>query len=189
MKKAGFILAVLLLMTNLCSCSAKKDNDDIYSKIHSLYYDMKSYNASCTVTAYTPGGENEYNCEISYDKKTGNYDVLSEDMRIILTKDKTIITKGQNSIESPSIPGDMYIFINTFFKSYYESEDTSLSVGAAKENKSVLLECSAINPTEYITSMKLWVNSKTAMPERMQVIGSDEKVNTEIVFNRFLFEE
>lgn len=188
MKKRWFIIAVLSLMTTLCSCSAKTGNDDIYSKIHNLYYDMNSYSASCTVTAFTPGGENTYNCDIHYDKKNGNYDVLSEDMRIVLTKDKTIITKGQNSIESPSIPGDMYIFINTFFKSYYESEDTSVSVNGAKKSKTVLLECSALNPTDYITSMKLWVNSKTAMPHKMQVLGSDEKVNTEIIFNKFLFE-
>lgn len=188
MKKLRLIPIVFLLMISLTACSGGKIKpDSVYDKIHSLYYDIQSYKTSCKVTVYTPGGENTYNCDITYNKDEDNYEVVSEDMKIFLTKDKTIISKDGNTLESPSMPEDMYIFINTFFKSYYESEDTVLSVNLPEKSNLVLLECSTVNPTEYISSMKLWLHGESAKPVRMQVLGNDNKVSTEIEFLDFSF--
>lgn len=190
MKKTKLISTILSLMIILAACGGNTlEADDIYDKIHGMYFDIKSYTAQCTITTFTPGGENSYECKIHYDHKLDTYDITSDDMRMILSGEKTVISKGQNTIESPSLPEDMYIFINTFFKSYYESEDTALTVSTADVSDSVLLECSAINPTEYITSMKLWINSKTAIPQKMQILSKDDSVNTEIIFNLFEFEK
>lgn len=174
-------------MISLSACSANKKTDDIYAKIHELYYDIASYSAECTVTAYTKSGENPYDCTVVYDNENDSYTVSSDDMKIHLTKDKAIISKGENTIESPSIPEDMYIFINSFFKSYYESEDTVLSVNSSKKSKSTLLECSAMNPTDYVSHMKLWLNTDTALPQKMQVFDSDGDMHTEIEFKSFTF--
>ncbi len=187
MKKIRLISSMLLLMISLSACTADKSTDDIYSKIHELYYDIASYSTECTITTYTKSSENPYDCTIDYDKENDSYTVASDDMKIHLTKDKAIITKGQNTIESPSIPEDMYIFINSFFKSYYESEDTVLSVSASNESKATLLECSAMNPTDYVSQMKLWLNSNTALPKKMQVFDSGGNMHTEIEFKSFSF--
>ena len=188
MKKLRLISFFILLMISLTACSGGKIKpENVYDKIHSLYYDIQSYKTSCKVTVYTPGGENTYNCDITYNKDEDNYEVVSEDMKIFLTKDKTIISKGSNTLESPSMPEDMYIFINTFFKSYYESEDTVVNVNLPKKSNLVLLECSCVNPTTYISSMKLWVDGESAKPVRMQVLGDDNKVSTEIEFTNFSF--
>jgi len=175
-------------MISFTACGGNtKKNDDIYEKIHEMYFDIKSYTANCSVTAYTQGNENSYDCVIDYDKGMDTYDITSDDLRIILSKDKTIISKGSNTIESPSLPEDMYIFINTFFKSYYESEDTVLSVNAKDTSSSVLLQTSAVNPTEYIDNMKLWVDSQTAMPVKMHVLDKNDNLTTQIIFNEFSF--
>ncbi len=174
-------------MISLCACTADKSTDDIYEKIHELYYDIASYTAKCTVTTHTKHSENPYDCEVSYDKENDSYTVTSDDMKIHLTKDKAIITKGQSTIESPSIPEDMYIFINSFFKSYYESEDTALSVNSKGSGKSTMLECSAINSTAYVSKMKLWLDTASALPQRMQIIDSDGNMHTEIEFKSFSF--
>lgn len=188
MKKIRLIPVIFLLMISLTACSGGKISpENVYDKIHSLYYDIQSYKTSCEVTVYTPGGENSYNCDITYNKDEDNFEIVSEDMKIFLTKDKTIISKDGNTLESPSMPEDMYIFINTFFKSYYESEDTVLNVNLPEKSELVLLECSTINPTEYISSMKLWLNAKSAMPIKMQILGNDSKVSTEIEFLDFSF--
>ena len=122
MKRLRLIPIVFLLMISLTACSGGKISpENVYDKIHSLYYDIQSYKTSCKVSVYTPGGENTYNCDITYNKDEDNYEVVSEDMKIFLTKDKTVISKGGNTLESPSMPEDMYIFINTFFKSYYDT--------------------------------------------------------------------
>lgn len=188
MKKAKLVSAVLLLMIILGACSSQgRKTDDIYSKIHDLYYDMGSYNARCCVSVFNSSSENTYECNISYNKNTDTYEMISDDMKIVLSDEKTIITKGQNTIESPSLPEDMYIFVNSFFKSYYQSEDTSLSVNANEKSNTVLLECSAQSSLKYVQNMRLWLSRDTAMPQKMQLIGDDGNINTEIVFEEFKF--
>ncbi len=188
MKRIKIISAVLSLMIIFAACGkSDKTNDSIYDKIHGMFYDIKSYSTNCEITTFTKGGESTYACRVAYDSQLDSYTVTSDDMKMHLTKDKTVITKGSNTIESPSVDGDMYIFINTFFKSYYESEDTALSVGAKEESRLHMLECSAINPTDYIASMKLWVDAQSAMPQKMQVIASDESISCEVNFLDFKF--
>lgn len=190
MKKLKIISAVLLLMISLAACSGgKTDADDIYEKIHSLYYNIQSYSANCNVTVFSKDTKNTYNCKIAYDSSQDTYDIVSDDMKIFLSDEKTVISKGENTIESPSLPEDMYIFINTFFKSYYQSEDTVLSVNAADNSSVTLLECSAATPTDYIASMKLWIDTSTALPTKMQVLDSQNKINTQIDFIDFTFEK
>lgn len=188
MKKMKIISAVLSLMIIFTACGKSNDTrDNMYSKIHELYYDIQSYSANCKVTAYTKGGENTYECQVNYDSKNKSYTVTSDDMKIHLKSDKTIITKGQNTIESPTAGGDMYIFVNTFFKSYYESEDTAVVANAKDKSDTFMLECSAVNPTDYVSSMKLWIDTKTVLPQKMQVLGNDENVTCEVNFTKFEF--
>lgn len=189
LKKLRLISSLLSLMIILGGCShGNQSSDDIYDKIHDLFYDIKSYNTNCEITTYTKAGQNTYECDVRFNSKDNSYLVTSEDMKIHLTDDKTIITKGANTIESPSVEGDMYIFINTFFKSYYESEDTAVSVSAGEKQASHMLECSAVNPTNHIASMKLWLDTKTVMPQKMHVIDSEGNVTYEIMFKNFTFE-
>ncbi len=190
MKKMKIISALLSLMIIFSACSSEKNtNDNIYSKIHDLYYDIQSYSASCSITSYTMAGKNTYDCKIDFDKKNNSYTITSDDMKIHLGSDKTIITKGQNTIESPTAPGDMYIFINTFFKSYYESEDTVAATSNADKSKTILMECSAVNPTDYAWAMKLWVDTKTVLPKKMQILSRDQSITNEIEFLKFEFKK
>ena len=108
-------------------------------------------------------------------------------LKIFLNDKKCVISKGENTIESPSVKEDMYIFINTFFKSYYESEDTVLSVNSNNKSNTILLECSVINPSRYVSFLKLWLRKSDVLPQKMQTLDKDGVVNTEIKFNNFNF--
>ena len=175
-------------MISFVGCSdGKITSDGIYNKIHADYYDIKSYDASCSIATFTKAGKNTYKCKINYDNKENTYTIASDDMKIFLTNEKCIISKGKNTIESVSSKEDMYIFVNTFFKSYYECEDTAISVNTKTGSDLLLLECSVINPSQYASSMKLWMNKKTVKPEKMQVIDCDGAINTEVVFTDFEF--
>lgn len=177
----------LSLTIIMCSCNQTGTGDDVYSKIHDKFYDIKSYTANCTITAFNKESENSYNCIVKYDSNTDSFDVTTDDIHFKMTKDKTIISKGSNVIESPALPEDMYIFINSFFKSYYEGEETSLSVTASDNTDVILLEATVINSTEFADSMKLWINCESVLPEKMQILRKDGSVSNEIIFNEFTF--
>lgn len=179
---------MLLLLTMAVACGSNTPSaENIHRRVHEAYYDVDSYSARCMVTAYTAGGQNNYECSVNYNKDNNSYTVVSQDMKIDITNDKTVISKGENVLEAPSSNDDMSIFVNTFFKSYYESESTSLSVSGKNDSDTTLLECELINPTENTSHMKLWVDNATALPVKMQVFGKDDFMNTEITFEEFKF--
>lgn len=189
MKKTALFFAMLLLLISTAGCGGEiSTQENIHKRVHSAYYDVESYSARCKVIAYTSGGQNAYDCTVDYDRKNNLYSVMSDDMKIDIFPDKTVISKGENVLEAPTSGDDMSIFVNTFFKSYYESESTSLSVSApGGETEATLLECDVMNPSENCARMKLWVSNETASPLRMQVFGKDGFMNTEIIFEEFKF--
>ena len=188
MKRLKKISTILFLMIILAGCTGKTEtSDNIYDKIHKFYYDIKSYSTNCSITTFTKASQNTYDCKVDYNQKDENYTVTSDDMKIFLTKEKCVISKGENTIESPAVKEDMYIFINTFFKSYYESEDTVLAVNSNSSADTVLLECSAVNPSKYVSCMKLWINKNNVLPQKMEIIDKEGSVNTEILFRDFKF--
>ena len=141
------------------------------------------------MSAFTKNGKNEYECSVEYDKENNLYTVTSEDMKVAIGENSTVISRGEHCYEAPSSPEDMYIFVNTFFKSYYESESVSISVSEQKGAKTTLLECDVVNPTENSAHMKLWVRSSDAMPVKMQVFDKDDFMHTEITFSEFKFKK
>lgn len=189
LRRISFLMSVILLTLSTAGCagSAKK-NENVHSRIHTAYYDINSYSALCSVSAYTKGGRNTYECTVSYQKDNEAFVVESDEMTISLDKNKAVISDGDNVMETPPGENDMCIFVNTFFKSYYESESTSL-ITSAKDSDCVLLECDLVNPTKAAAHMKLWINRENVLPEKMQVFDKDDFMNTEIIFKEFKFEQ
>lgn len=188
MKKGLLIFVTILLTAALCSCAATtQSTEDIHAKIHEKYYNIGTYTTNCSITSYSGNVENTYECDIEYNSAESSFKITNDDMIINLCKDKTIITKGPNKLESIASQEDMYIFINTFFKSYYESEDTIINVVSNNNSDVTLLECSVINPSEIASSMKLWINNDNVLPVKMQVFNQKGNVSTEIIFKNFNF--
>ncbi|MBQ4629492.1 MAG: outer membrane lipoprotein carrier protein LolA [Clostridia bacterium] len=190
MKKARCFLLLFSLMISFSACSSKMDKaDDIYSKIHDGYYDIDSYTAECVVTSFTSGGENSYEMQISYNKPEKFHRVVSDEMTLEIYDDKTIVSKGDTVIETDSKPSDMPIFLETFFKSYYESENTAMTVSATSKSNSIVLECEAVNSPEINGYMKLWIDKKSVKPQKMQIYDDKDNMHTQIEFEKFNFEK
>ena len=188
MKKLLLFASVIILLINSAACGRNtQKTENIHSAIHSMYYDMDSYRADCSVTSYTAGGENTYECDIIYNKQNDEFTVESDDMKLCISKDKTKISKGGNSIETPPNENDMHIFVNSFFRSYYESESTALITSGNSKNNTTLLECDVMNPTSAASHMKLWINNKNVLPQKMQVYDKNGVMNTEIDFKKYEF--
>jgi len=188
LKKLLTISTILFLTINFVGCSDKQNTQDsIYEKIHELYYNIKSYKAHCTVTAYTKAGSNSYDCTVHYNCNDKTFSVVSENTKIFISDKRCVISNGENTIETPASKEDMYIFVNTFFKSYYECEDTVVSVNANQDTDFILLECSVINPTRYLSFMKLSINKKDITPHKLQIFDADGAINTQVEFKEFKF--
>ena len=186
MRKKFLTPIAFLLLISFAGCNSQPASESIHKRVHKAYYDMPSYSAKCLVTAYTKGSQNDYECSVFYNKDNDTYRLISNDMQIVIESEKTKISKGDNELLVSSSDDDMAIFLNTFFKSYYESESTSLSVSENKETTFTVLECDVINPTSSMAHMKLWVDNETARPLRMQVFGKDNFLNTEVTFKEFI---
>ena len=184
-RKAFLAIGSFLLLISVAGCNSMPASESIHKRVHTAYYDMPAYSARCLVTAFSKGGQNDYECTVHYNKDNNSYKVISDDMEIDIKGETTTISKGGNVLQMPSSDDDMSIFLNTFFKSYYESENTSLSVSDTSGQDATLLECEVINPTPLQAHMKLWVDNKTALPLRMQVFGKDKFLNTEVSFKEF----
>lgn len=183
--KRIIFVSILLLMITLIFSSCTSEKLTIYEKIHSLYYDMPSYKANAEISSFTKEDKITYVCEQTYDKAKDKYTLATNDLKMEVTKDETIITKGISTLKTLSVDDDMHMFVNTFFKSYYETEDVSVTVSKQDGEKFVLLETNIINPTKTTHHMKLWVDRKTVKPYKMQIFNQDSFMHTEILFKSF----
>ena len=146
---------------------------------------MPSYEAKAVINCYTKDDKISYKCTQAYDKSKDKYTLTTNDLKMEVTKDETIISKGVSSLKTLSVDDDMHMFVNTFFKSYYEVEDASISVASIDDKNSLLLECDVLNPTKTTHHMKLWIDKKTCKPKTMQVFNSQSFMHTEILFKSF----
>ena len=188
MKKAGIFAFLFSLAIIFSACSSENKNaDDIYSKIHSRFYDIESYNALCEVTNINAGGETQCEIELSYNKENNIHKIVSDGMTVEINGEKTVVSKGDTSIETQSQDTNMLFFPETFFASYYEAENTSLSVMAGEKNNTVLLECDIINSSQRNCTMKMKIDKKTVKPLSLRIYDSEGNMHTEVIYKKFSF--
>ena len=178
---SGLLIAILAT-----GCTPK--TDAIHEKIHNKFYNMPSYTAKCTLTVNSNKNQNTYNFLCIYNSKQEQYKLQYTDTTVILNKDNAHIIKDGEVFDTPTTDDDMLIFLNSFFKSYYVGENTSMSVGVS-ENGNTLLECELVNPTPKGSSMKLWIDNKTVTPVEMKLYSKDGDEVFKLVFEEFEFKE
>lgn len=182
-KKALAVLCTAILAITLAGCSFCKD---IHQKIHDKFYMMKDYTAECTLTVVSQKNKTDYDFVCNYKSTDNSYEVIYDDISVNILKDSAKITKGNAVLDIPVKNEDMLIFINTFFKNYYEGEESVQKTSGTENAGSTLLECSINSPSQGADKMKLWIDNKSVTPKRMQVLNGD-KVTIEVDFKKFEF--
>lgn len=169
---------MLLLTTFLAGCTASEGT--IHQKIHTRYYNMPSYTAKCQATVISNKTQNTYALQIVYDNNGDRYRIDYDNMSLILTPSNAQIKKDNTVMSLPVDEGYMIMILNTFFKSYYTSENASQTTGNLM-NGCTLLECDILNPPKWANSMKLWIDNKTLEPRCMKIYDKEtaEKINIE----------
>ena len=181
-------LAVLLtvsLALILCSCGA--DSADIHGKIHSKFYTMPSYTAQCDAVVKSNKNENTYHFTCDYDSASNTHEIDYPDASVTLTNGKARIVRGDLINEIPTDDSDMLILLDTFFASYYESENTSMTVGAmsAESSGTTVLDCELTKPTKYGRTMKLTIQNKGIVPKELCTYDADGNEIIKVIFKSF----
>ena len=173
----------MLLMTVLLAGCAS-DEGTIHQKIHTRYYDMPSYTAQCQPTVISNKTRNTYEVRIVYDSDGERYRIDYDNMSLILTPTGAQIKKDNTVMSLPVDNSYMILLPDTFFKSYYTSENASQTVGSLIDG-CTLLECDILNPPAWANSMKLWVDSKTLSLRCMKIFDKDMNEKISIEYSEF----
>lgn len=182
-----FFALFLTLMISLsgvgCSRPFSDSDMDIYEKIHKTYNTLKSYSADLDLTVYSNKTQNRYFASqkcLSPDKfymrvtdEDGTFSVTT------ITNNAVTKTTADGSEYSLTIPSEEYLsllFVNNFFKAYYASEETSLSVDASStESDKTVLSVSVAENDLSISSVSLSVDNKTLAPYSITVFGPNDQ--------------
>lgn len=183
MRKRYFVIA--LLAATLCGCGT--ENADIHEKIHSKFYTMPSYSAECEAVIKSNKNENTYNFTCDYDSTTKTYEIIYPNTTVTLCGDKARISKGNSINEMSASDSDMLILADTFFESYYESENTSMTMSAfaGESSGTTTLECELTKPTEYGKTMKMTIQNKKIVPLELSTYDADGNERIKVIFKSF----
>ncbi len=186
MRKINFaVMSLVTLVFILCGCGA--ESADIHGKIHSKFYTMPSYSAQCDAVIKSNKNENTYHFTCDYDSASQTHEINYPDAAVTLTNGKARIVRGDMINEVPTDDSDMLILLDTFFASYYESENTSMTVGAmyAENNGTTTLECELTKPTKYGKTMKLTVQNRGIVPKELCTYDADGNERIKVIFKSF----
>lgn len=163
-----------MLSMSVCGCSRSLSDRDmhIYEKIHKNYNNLKNYTADICLTVYSNKTESQYFVHQKF---------LLPDKYFLRTTDEnatfslTTVTNGD--ITKTSADGSDYsltvpsedvlnlLFVNNFFKAYYSSEETFISVNSSLKNgKKTVLELAVHDKNSYISRASLSIDNETLTP-------------------------
>ncbi len=182
---------ITFLFTSCESITILSDSDaDIYAKIHNRYSKMESYTAEVTLTVISNKTEKTYKVKQGYlspDKMVANF--LDTGAKAIIKEKNVTLSYGENLVTLPASSDINYLFINEFFKMYYMSQSTALSVASHDRGSTTRLETELISPTSHRYKSVLTINNKTLNPERLSVCDMSGKDVLFADFHSFVYND
>lgn len=191
-------------MITLCACGQKEDGTEIYTKIYEKYKDIQSYQCKMTMNVTSNKTVRNYTLQ-QYYKTPDKYKV--EFMEPEEIKGMTMVYKDQGiTTIHPAIQGKFtlsdftlmnepsYMFLPDFFKTYYKSEETSVTVAKTEDSRNTILKTEIPGNNSYRFNQGLWIDNETLLPKKMEVYDAENKpvlsiTYHEIEFNREIKDE
>ena len=182
-----------MLSMSVCGCSYSFSDRDmhIYEKIHKNYNNLKSYSADIDLTVYSNKTESRYfvsqkfSSPDKYFSRTTDEDA-SFSVTTITNGDITK-TSADGLSYSLTIPSEDFLnllFVNNFFKAYYSSEETFLSVNSSLKNgKKTVLEVAVHDKNSYIRRASLSIDNGRLTPKEFSAYDEE---GTKILSAEFL---
>lgn len=171
-----------------------KINYDVYERLYKAYNNMVSYEAEVEITSYSNHSENVYAAKQYFrEPNQMRSEILSPPT---VAGVQTIINGDSVRISQPESGGELlvsgmkngesdYLFLNTFFERYYQSEKATVGVSNTAEGEMILLETETGLSNPYRAGMRLKVSSKTLNPIQMDILGKDGEVYMTVLYRSF----
>lgn len=198
-KSILFFLALMTSIFIISSCnknSLSDSNMDIYEKIHNYYNQMECYSADVTFSCFSNKTENKYTAKqkaIGNDKFFVKVICLDKNLSVTTISDgkkiKTLTDGTDYSVTLPSKDTTNLLFINSFFNTYYSSEDTHLAVSSSDSGNITVLETSTFPNKVNATKLTLSIDNKTLAPISLTVYDLGGKVVISAEFSNFKYND
>ena len=185
-------------MITLCACGQKEDSTGIYTEIYEKYKDIQSYQCKMTMSVTSNKTVRDYKLQ-QYYKAPDKYRVEFLEPKEI--KGMTMVYKEQGvTTIHPAIEGKFtlsdftlidepsYMFLRDFFKTYYKSEETSVTVAKTEASKNTILKAEIPGNNSYRFSQSLWIDNETLLPKKMEVYDRENKPVIRITYEEIEFD-
>lgn len=192
-----FLTLMISLSMSACTRSFSDRDMDIYEKIHKTYSKMESFSADLDLTVFSNKTENRYFVAQKYSAPDKFFTRVTDTDATFsvttITNGKVTKTFADGSEYSLTIPSEDYgslLFVNNFFRAYYLSQQTSISVDASltKSDKTVL-DVEIPDNDLCIRNVSLSIDNKTLAPHSMTGYGEDESKLFVARFDNFKFND
>lgn len=196
-KRLTIILLTLTISLSICSCGFSDRDMDIYEKIHNRYNKLASYTADLDLTVFSNKTENRYFLSqktqdpdkffVRVTDEKGTFSVTT------VTNGTTTKISADGSEYAMTVPCEDYmslLFVNSFLRAYFASEETSLSVDKSlvKSDKT-LMEVAIENEDLNLSKVSLSFDNKTLSPDTVTVYNREGKATAKGKYENFKFND
>ena len=196
-KRLMIIFLTLMISLSICSCGFSDRDMDIYEKIHNRYSKLASYTADLDLTVFSNKTENRYFLSqktqdpdkfyVRVTDEKGTFSVTT------VTNGSTTKISADGSEYAMTVPCEDYmslLFVNSFLRAYFASEETSLSVDKSlvKSGKT-LMEVAIENEDLNLSKVSLSFDNKTLFPDTVTIYNREGKVTAKGKYENFKFND
>ncbi len=168
-----FVVSVLLFV----GCGNSEEVSTM-EKIQNQLKNMESYECTGTLTRISNKGQNVYDIK-QYYKSTGEYrlELLSPDD---VAGNYTVFDGTSIFQHNPRVQGKYIknvpqsqmrneLFLGSFAKNYFQSEDVSIETASMETGTTTVLEAVIPGENKYTATEKLWINDETIKPVKLVI--------------------
>lgn len=191
MKTCKYLILLLTLMTILCSCADPEKQADIYEQIYKKYNQVNSY--QCQVKMVVAGNKTTKEYVMNqYYKSPDRYKMVILEPEEIkgLT---TVYVHNEVTTFQPEIQGKFtllnytpidksYIFLPDFFKTFYQSEQASVTATSQQKNRYTVLKADIPGNNIYRYSQGIWIENDTLLPYKIEVYDIKQRPVIRVIF-------
>ena len=180
-KKLTSFFLTLMISLSVCACGFSDRDMDIYEKIHKHYSKMESYTTDVDMTVYSNKTKNRYFITQKVKSPDMYYTHITDENATFsvttTTKDGKTKTVADGCEYAMTVPADNslgVLYLDKFFRAYYASEETSLSVQKSHKSRKTVLSVDIFDESTAIRKISLSVDNKTLSPVSISVYGDEE---------------
>ena len=162
----------------------KKSDEEIIDNILNADF---NYTAEANVTVYSNKNENTYDIRIEETKEHSFLEVISDGkikgLNLEYEENKLILKNTELNLEKifenyNELSGN-HLFLKTFIKEYFESENTEI---VEDDEKTLVVKITLLNSNKYIKYEELYIDRKTGLPKKLVIKNSDKQIKVCIIY-------